>query len=68
MKKILGFLILVILMSAGCIVYVPYDESQPRPPQENAYQADRSPYGDLDTSYFYDQLQPYGIWVSNSPF
>ena len=68
MKKIIGFLVLVMLLSAGCLVYVPYDESRPRPPQENSYQADRAPYGDLDTSYFYDQLQPYGIWVSHSGF
>jgi hypothetical protein len=68
MKKILGFLVLVILVSAGCIYYVPYDGSNPRQPQDNPYQADRAPYRDLDTSYFYDQLQPYGIWVSHSVF
>ncbi len=68
MKKILGFLVLVMLVSAGCLVYVPYDESRPRPPQDNSYRGDRAPYGDLDTSYFYEHLQPYGIWVSYSPY
>jgi len=68
MKKILGFLVLVMLVSAGCLVYVPYDESQPRPPQDNSYQGDRAPYGGLDTSYFYEHLQPYGMWVSYSPY
>ena len=68
MKKILGFMVLVMLVSVGCLVYVPYDESRPRRPQENTYQNERTPYGDLDTSYFYDQLQPYGTWVSHSGF
>jgi hypothetical protein len=68
MKKILGFLVLAMLVSAGCVLYVPYDESQPTAPQDDPYQADVAPYGDLDTSYFYDQLQPYGLWVSHSPF
>lgn len=68
MKKILGFLALILLVSAGCFVYVPYDETRPRPPQESPYEGDRAPSSGLDTSYFYDQLQPYGLWVSYSPY
>jgi len=68
MKKILGFLVLAMLVGAGCYIYVPYDESRPQRPQESSYQDDRGPYGDLDSSYFYDRLQPYGIWVSYSPY
>ena len=67
MKKILSFLILVMLFGAGCLVYVPNDESN-RPPQENSYDGDRGAYGGLDTGYFYEQMQPYGRWVSYSPY
>jgi hypothetical protein len=63
MKKILGFLVLVMLFGAGCLLYSPYDESN-RPPQESSYEGDRGAYGGLDTAYFYEQMQPYGRWVS----
>jgi hypothetical protein len=68
MKKILGLLILVTLVGMGCVRYVPYDDSGSRYPRENRYEADRGYSSDLDSSYFYDQLQPYGIWVSFRPY
>jgi hypothetical protein len=63
MKKLLGFLVLVTLFGAGCLLYVPYDQSN-RPPQENSYEGDRGAGGGLDTAYFYEQMQPYGRWIS----
>jgi len=66
MKKILGFLVLVMILGVGCLLYVPYDESN-RPPQESSYEGDRGASGRLDTAYFYEQMQPYGRWVSYSP-
>ena len=66
MKKILGFLVLVMILGAGCLVYVPYDEST-RPPQESSYEGDRGA-GGLDTAYFYEQMQPYGRWFSSSAY
>ena len=67
MKKILGFLVFVLLFGAGCLMYVPYDGSN-RPPQENSYEGDRGAYGGLDTAYFYEQMQPYGRWISYSAY
>jgi hypothetical protein len=67
MKRILSFLALVMLFGAGCLVFVPTDEST-RPPQENFYEGDRGAYGDLDMGYFYEQMQPYGRWISYSPY
>ena len=66
MKKILGFLVLVMILGVGCLVYVPYDEST-RPSQESSYEGDRGA-GGLDTAYFYEQMQPYGRWVSYSAY
>ena len=66
MKKIWGFLVLVMILGVGCFVYVPYDEST-RPPQESSYEGDRGA-GGRDTAYFYEQMQPYGRWVSYSAY
>jgi len=63
MKKILGFLFMVMLFAVGCLVYVPNNEAN-RSPQENYYQEEGGAYGRLDTTYFYEQLQPYGRWIS----
>jgi hypothetical protein len=74
MKKTIGFLLFtafVILVGTSCIRYVPYDESGrysgPYDDQryDNRY-SDR--YDDLDSAYFYDELQPYGLWVSYRPY
>jgi len=71
MKKtlIMGFLGVLLLAAAGCIIYVPV-------PYEEPYPRDRGPVGEeddweydrLDTSYFYDYLSPYGVWVYDSSF
>jgi hypothetical protein len=68
MKKTLGFLILVLFLGAvGCIRYVPYQEPGRYPndyPPEQNY--DR--YDSLDDSYFYNELEPYGVWISYRPY
>lgn len=68
MKKTIGFLIFVLLFGAACYRYVPYGESRPNYPRENPYDRDYGRYDNLDSSYFYDHLQPYGIWVSFRPY
>jgi hypothetical protein len=66
MKKILGFMVLATILGAGCLVFVPTDEYA-SPPQESSYQGDMGAAGGLDNGYFYEQMQPYGRWVSYSP-
>jgi len=66
MKRTIGFLILaslVALAGASCI-YVPYRQDGPAPRVESAY--DRT--DDLDIGYFYNELQPYGLWISFRPY
>ncbi len=74
MKKTLGSLVLIAfigLLGAACVRYVPYDESGRYP---DDYRTDRDysgyydRYDDLDSSYFYSQLDPYGMWVSYQPY
>jgi len=74
MKKTISFLLFmafVVLVGTSCTRYVPYDESRrsggPYDDQryDNRY-SDR--YNDLDSAYFYDELQPYGLWVSYRPY
>ena len=71
MKRTLGFLILVILFAtAACIRYVPYGESGRPPgddPYDRDYDRDYDRYDNYDSAYFYDQLEPYGLWVSFRP-
>ena len=65
MKKNLFILFLGIIAMASCVIYVPVDEG--RPPYRDDYYDD--PYADqMDISYFYDHLSPYGAWVRYSPY
>jgi hypothetical protein len=66
MKRTIGFIVLGSLMAlagASCI-YVPYRQSGPPARVESAY--DRA--DDLDVGYFYNELQPYGLWTSYRPY
>ena len=64
MKRNLSFLVLVLLLAAGCLVYYPGDRIRTDTTREDTYEGDQAPYGHLDIGYFYDYLQPYGMWVS----
>ncbi|HPW18586.1 MAG TPA: hypothetical protein PLP83_09450 [Candidatus Aminicenantes bacterium] len=72
MKRALGFLILAVLfVTAACVRYVPYGESGRYPggsPYDRERGRDYDRYGSYDTAYFYDQLEPYGLWVAFRPY
>jgi Family of unknown function (DUF6600) len=72
MKRTLGFLILAILFAtAACIRYVPYGESGRYPggyPSEPDYDRGYDRYKSYDNAYFYDELEPYGLWVTFRPY
>jgi hypothetical protein len=62
MKKAAWVPIVILLaLAAGCIVYVPTDESgrTPSPRDEETYYGDE----ERDVSVFYDDLAPFGTWV-----
>jgi len=67
-QKILLVLALCAL-AIGCVIYIP--ASYEEPPYPNEYDEPgfrRSRYAEeIDTSYFYDHLIPYGYWVRLSP-
>ncbi len=75
MKKPVAFAflaILLVLAGSSCIRYYgPYGEPgaavepPPPPPNEPAYHNGNN---DLDNTYFYNELEPYGIWVSYRPY
>jgi hypothetical protein len=68
MKRTLGFLSLVILFAAAaCIRYVPYGESG-RYPGGYPYDRDYDRYDSYDDAYFYNELEPFGLWVSFNPY
>jgi hypothetical protein len=66
MKKTIGFLILATLFGTACIQYVPNDGSG-NYPARNDDQSYYDRYDNLDSAYFYNELQPYGVWVSYRP-
>src|SRR5512135_985221 len=75
MKTKLRFLLLaaVVLLAAGsCIRYYgPYGEPSPAPappppPSEPSYNDNYS--DNYDSGYFYNELQPYGAWISYRPY
>ncbi|MBP7707801.1 MAG: hypothetical protein KA243_11245 [Candidatus Aminicenantes bacterium] len=74
MKKTLGLAVLAVLVAllgAACIRYVPYDESGRYGREYDDYydRTDRyDRYDDLDSAYFYNELQPHGLWVSYRPY
>jgi hypothetical protein len=65
MKKNVFILFLGMIAMASCLIYVPVDEGGP--PSRGDYYDE--PYSsEMDTSYFYDYLSSYGIWVHQSPY
>jgi hypothetical protein len=68
MKKTLGALILALLFgAAACFIRAPYNEPG-RYPDEPSYDRGYDRADDYDSAYFYDQLEPYGMWVSFRPY
>ena len=65
MKKSVFLLFLGIVAIASCVIYVPVDEG--RHPSRGDYYDE--PYmTEMDTSYFYEYLSPYGMWVHHPPY
>jgi hypothetical protein len=63
MRKFFFILILSLIFVGSCVIYVPREEGYP---QGRTYD---EPYpSDMDTSYFYDYLTPYGMWIHRSPY
>ena len=61
----------IVLAASSCIRYYgPYGEPTPPPtppPSEPAY--DNNTYDDnYDSAYFYNELEPYGLWVTYRPY
>jgi len=59
------FLFICLMVTAGCVFYIPDDGGgYRRPPESRTY---RDNYRDYDVDFFYDSLSPYGMWVNQSP-
>jgi hypothetical protein len=68
MKKHLFIVLLGLIFTASCLVYVPFHEGEGQPPEGEYYQEEPGGVSSgLDVSYFYDYLSPYGAWVYYSP-
>lgn len=69
-KKHLAFFMLGLglVLAAGCLVYIPYDDDYSPRPRRSDDRYEGRHYGDIDTSFFYDYLSSYGIWVYNRPY
>jgi hypothetical protein len=65
MRKYLFIIFFSLVLTASCLVYIPYSEEEVPPPVEEEYYEDYE--GPLDVSYFYNYLDPYGIWLYHPP-
>lgn len=63
MKRSLFLALLGCLLLAGCIIYVP----QPGYEADDYYE-EGDYTGSIDTSYFYDYLEPHGYWTDISRY
>jgi hypothetical protein len=67
MKKYFLLMAAILFFFASCLIYVPPDEG--RYPRGESYgQRTSGFYGDVDFSFFYDYLTPFGSWVRLTPF
>ena len=67
MKKNAFIVLLGLLFTASCMVYVPYSGEGTPPPEEYPVEPAPTPAPvpalSMDVSYFYDSLSSYGMWV-----
>lgn len=69
MKKYLFTILLSLIFTASCLVYIPYPEEEVPPTEEEYYEEPyEEPSPGLDIAYFYDYLSPYGTWVYYPPY
>lgn len=60
------FAAVIVLTASSCIRYYgPYGEPAP-PPGEPSY--NDNAYDNYDSAYFYNELEPYGVWVTYRPY
>lgn len=69
MKKYHWVILLGFILTAACVIYVPYHSEEGPPPEEEEYfEEDYGRYDSrLDVSHFYEYLSPYGIWAYYPP-
>ncbi len=67
MKKYIYFLLIGLLATTACVIYVPYSKEGPPPEEEEYYEEYREYPLRTDISYFYDYLTRYGMWVYYPP-
>jgi Family of unknown function (DUF6600) len=66
MKKLYLTTFLIILFATGCLLYVPADDAR-YPSQRPSYREPSGYNPDVNISYFYEQLSPFGTWVYMRP-
>jgi len=76
MKRVLWIIPLVLMITASCAGYgsspgvgYPPGAGSTMYPGDQQYSSGPQGYGqNMDTSYFYDQLSPYGSWIDYNPY
>ncbi|MGB9765470.1 MAG: DUF6600 domain-containing protein [Candidatus Saccharicenans sp.] len=66
MKRIILVLSLIFL-TAGCLVYLPYNQNQGQAPGAATYETPQA-YGEVTMSYIYGYLGQFGFWVEYQPY
>jgi hypothetical protein len=67
MKKCLLMVSAMIILSVSCMLYIPADDVRYPSRGGGYYNEPAQNYTDVNTSYFYNYLSPYGSWVYMRP-
>ena len=69
MKKLLWLALVGLLAASACYIYVPSDRGPYGEPRTRTdYRDSYRDYADVDISFFYEYLTPYGVWVYYPPY
>src|SRR4030042_6811614 len=59
--------LILVALSAACLVFVPYGEDGKPVPRGQTYDQEYG-RGELDEGYIYEYLSPFGNWVNYPPY
>ncbi len=62
------FIIGIIALTTSCLIYIPYEGRQPREREEYPPREESQPLDQIDFSFIFNYLSPYGYWVYLSPY
>jgi hypothetical protein len=64
----IGLILGLIILASRCLIYIPYEERWPGERRSYPPREETQPGTQIDISFVYSYLSPYGYWVYLSPY